>query len=110
MLIAGGYDKHIPFAPLAPEVVEHVKTLILCGATADAIERAVVESEAYETAAERPRIVRCKDLREAVDAAYFCAESGDVVTLSPACAAFDCYANFMERGRAYKEMVKKLGE
>lgn len=110
ILLAGGYDKHIPFAPLAPEVVEHVKTLILCGATADAIERAVVESEAYETAAERPRIVRCKDLREAVDAAYFCAESGDVVTLSPACAAFDCYANFMERGRAYKEMVKKLGE
>ena len=42
--------------------------------------------------------------------AYFCAESGDVVTLSPACAAFDCYANFMERGRTYKEMVKKLGE
>ena len=110
VLIAGGYDKHIPFAPLAPEVVEHVKTLILCGATADAIERAVVESEAYETAAERPRILRCKDLQEAVDAAYFCAESGDVVTLSPACAAFDCYANFMERGRAYKEMVKKLGE
>ena len=91
-------------------MVEHVKTLILCGATADVIERAVVESEAYETAAERPRIVRCKDLQEAVDAAYFCAESGDVVTLSPACAAFDCYANFMERGRAYKEMVKKLGE
>ena len=110
VLIAGGHDKHIPFAPLAPEVVEHVKTLILCGATADAIERAVVESEAYETAAERPRILRCKDLREAVDAAYSCAESGDVVTLSPACAAFDCYANFMERGRAYKEMVKKLGE
>ena len=110
VLIAGGYDKHIPFAPLAPEVVEHVKTLILCGATADAIERAVVESEVYETAAERPRILRCKDLREAVDAAYSCAESGDVVTLSPACAAFDCYANFMERGRAYKEMVKKLGE
>ena len=110
VLIAGGYDKHIPFAPLAPEVVEHVKTLILCGATADAIERAVVESEAYETAAARPRILRCKDLREAVDAAYFCAESGDVVTLSPACAAFDCYANFMERGRVYKEMVKKLGE
>ena len=110
VLIAGGYDKHIPFAPLAPEVVKHVKTLILCGATADAIERAVVESEAYETAAERPRIVRCASLREAVDAAYFHAESGDVVTLSPACAAFDCFTNFMERGRAYKEMVRKLGE
>ena len=109
-MIAGGYDKHIPFAPLAPEVVKHVKTLILCGATADAIERAVVESEAYETAADRPRIVRCASLRDAVDAAYFHAESGDVVTLSPACAAFDCFTNFMERGRAYKEMVRKLGE
>ena len=70
----------------------------------------MTESKAYETAAERPRIVRCSSLREAVDAAYRCAESGDVVTLSPACAAFDCYANFMERGRAYKEMVRKLGE
>ena len=110
ILIAGGYDKHIPFAPLAPEVVEHVKTLILCGATADAIEKAVVESEVYQTAAKRPSLIRCKSLQEAVDAAYFCAESGDIVTLSPACAAFDQFANFMERGRAYKEMVRKLGE
>ncbi len=110
ILIAGGYDKHIPFAPLAPEIVERVKVLILCGATADAIERAVVESEAYRTAAERPRIVRCESLQEAVDAAYFSAGAGDVVTLSPACAAFDRYANFMERGRAYKELVRKLGE
>ena len=110
VLIAGGYDKHIPFAPLAPEVVKHVKTLILCGATADAIERAVVESDDYRAAAERPRIVRCASLQEAVDAACSLAERGDIVTLSPACAAFDCYASFAERGRAYKEMVKKLGE
>ena len=110
ILIAGGYDKHIPFAPLAPEVVKHVKLLILCGATADAIERAVVESKAYQTATERPVILRCGDLQQAVDAAYFHAESGDIVTLSPACAAFDQFANFMERGRAYKEMVRKLGE
>ena len=46
----------------------------------------------------------------AVEAARDRTQPGDVVTLSPACAAFDCYANFMERGRAYKEMVKKLGE
>ena len=110
ILIAGGYDKHIPFAPLAPDVVKHVKLLILCGATADAIERAVVESKAYQTATERPVILRCGDLQQAVDAAYFHAESGDIVTLSPACAAFDQFANFMERGRAYKEMVRKLGE
>ena len=110
VMIAGGYDKHIPFAPLAPEVVEHVKTLILCGATADAIERAVVESAAYETAAERPEIVRCDDLKQAVEAAYFHAETGDVVTLSPACAAFDRYANFMERGKEFKRLVFALGE
>lgn len=110
ILIAGGYDKHIPFAPLAPELVEHVKLLILCGATADAIERAIVESKAYQTASERPAILRCGDLQQAVDAAYFHAESGDIVTLSPACAAFDQFANFMERGRTYKEIVWKLGE
>ena len=110
ILIAGGYDKHIPFTPLAPEVVEHVKTLILCGATADAIERAVVESEAYQTAAERPAILRCTSLQDAVSTAYRCAEAGDIVTLSPACAAFDQFANFMERGRAYKEMVRRLDE
>lgn len=110
ILIAGGYDKHIPFSPLAPEVIEHVKLLILCGATADAIERAVVESEAYQTASERPAILRCGDLQQAVETAYFHAESGDIVTLSPACAAFDQFANFMERGRTYKEIVRKLGE
>ena len=110
ILIAGGYDKHIPFSPLAPEVIEHVKLLILCGATADAIERAVVESKAYQTASERPAILRCGDLQQAVETAYFHAESGDIVTLSPACAAFDQFANFMERGRTYKEIVRKLGE
>ncbi len=110
LLIAGGYDKHIPFTPLAPEVVSRVKTLILCGATAEAIERAVVESREYQTAAERPRIVRCESLREAVEAAYSNAEAGDIVTLSPACAAFDQFANFMERGKAYKSFVMALGE
>ena len=110
ILIAGGYDKHIPFAPLAPEVVEHVKILILCGATADAIEQAVVTCDAYQTAVERPKILRCNTLREAVDTAYYHAEAGDVVTLSPACAAFDQFANFMERGKVYKQMVMELGE
>ena len=51
-----------------------------------------------------------EELEAAVQAARDRAQPGDVVTLSPACAAFDCYANFMERGRVYKEMVKKLGE
>lgn len=108
ILIAGGYDKHIPFAPLGPEVVEHVKLLILCGATAKAIRAAVEGCEAYRAGA--PEIVECASLQEAVDCAAERAEEGDIVTLSPACAAFDQFKNFMERGNRFKEMVNALDE
>ena len=107
ILIAGGYDKHIPFTPLAPEIVEHVKLLILCGATADTIRAAVTEYEGYHG---QPEIVECKTLQEAVDTAAARAEAGDIVTLSPACAAFDQFANFMERGKSFKQMVNALPE
>ena len=107
ILLAGGYDKHIPFAPLAPEVVKHVKLLILCGATADAIEKAVRECPDYHGS---PEIVRCESLEDCVKTAYERAARGDIVTLSPACAAFDQFANFMERGKAFKKLVMGLGE
>ena len=107
ILLAGGYDKHIPFAPLAPEVVKHVKLLILCGATADAIEKAVRECPGYHGS---PEIVRCESLEDCVKTAYERAVCGDIVTLSPACAAFDQFANFMERGKAFKKLVMGLGE
>ena len=107
ILLAGGYDKHIPFAPLAPEVVQHVKLLILCGATADAIEKAVRECPGYHGS---PEIVRCASLEDCVQTAYARAGAGDIVTLSPACAAFDRFANFMERGKAFKKLVMALPE
>lgn len=107
ILLAGGYDKHIPFAPLAPEVVKHVKLLILCGATADAIEKAVRECPDYHGS---PEIVRCESLEDCVKTAYERAVRGDIVTLSPACAAFDQFANFMERGKAFKKLVMALSE
>ena len=107
ILIAGGYDKHISFAPLAPEVVKHVKLLILCGATADAIEKALRENAREE---DLPEIVRCADLAACVQTAYERAGTGDIVTLSPACAAFDCFTNFMERGKAFKKLVMALPE
>ena len=107
IMLAGGYDKHIPFAPLAPEVIRHVKLLILCGATADAMEKAVRDCPDYQGS---PEIVRCGSLEQCVQAAYARAGSGDIVTLSPACAAFDQFANFMERGRAFKKLVMALGE
>ena len=107
ILIAGGYDKHIPFAPLAPEVVQHVKLLILCGATADAIEKAVRDCPDYQGS---PEIVRCESLEDCVQTAYARAGAGDIVTLSPACAAFDRFVNFMERGKAFKKLVMALPE
>ena len=107
ILLAGGYDKHIPFAPIAPEVVQHVKLLILCGATADAIEKAVRDCPDYQGS---PEIVRCESLEDCVQTAYERAVSGDIVTLSPACAAFDRFANFMERGKAFKKLVMALPE
>lgn len=105
ILIAGGYDKHIPFEPLAPYVTKKVKTLYLCGATADKIEKAIREYDGYKG---EPEIVRVKDIDEAVALAHRTAVSGDVVTLSPACASFDSFPNFAARGNHFKEVVNKL--
>lgn len=108
ILIAGGYDKHIPFTTLGPEIVEHVKLLILCGATAQAIRAAVEGCGAYRSGT--PEILECNTLRAAVECAARRAVEGDVVTLSPACAAFDQFKNFMERGERFKSLVNALGE
>jgi len=106
ILIAGGYDKHIPFDVLGPEIVAHVKLLVLCGATAEKIRQAVLSAPGY--AKGTPEIILAEGFREAVETASARAVEGDVVTLSPACAAFDQFANFMERGRAYKQIVSEL--
>lgn len=105
MLIAGGYDKHIPFEPLAPYLVEKVKKLYLCGHTAEKIEKALTEYEGYNGS---PEIIRVKDLEAAVLAAHKDAVKGDIVTLSPACASFDAFPNFVARGNYFKELVNKL--
>lgn len=106
ILLAGGYDKHIPFEPLAPKMVEKVKTLILCGPTADKIERVVRNTQGF--AESGMTIIRTKDIEESVSQAHKCAQSGDIVTLSPACASFDAYPNFEARGCHFKDLVNKL--
>ena len=108
ILIAGGYDKHISFAPLGPEIVQHVKRLILCGATADKIRAAVLAAPDY--APGRPEITEVQTLAEAVTEAKNAAKPGDVVLLSPACAAFDQFKNFMVRGQTFKTLVRDLKE
>ena len=103
ILIAGGYDKNIPFDELGPEVVEHVKVLVLCGATADKIRAAVEAAPGYVPG--KPEIVTAATLTEAAEMARARAVEGDVVTLSPACASFDQFPNFMARGKAFKAIV-----
>ena len=105
ILIAGGYDKQIPFEPMAPYVIDKVKLLLLSGPTAKKIEQAVTAHEGYNGT---PEIVHVKDIAEAVAIANDRADEGDVVTLSPACASFDAFPNFAARGNYFKDLVNKL--
>ena len=105
ILIAGGYDKHIPFDVLGPEVVEHVKFLILTGDTADRIADAVRSCPDYQGT---PPISKYEDFSAAVLAAHSMAQPGDVVILSPACASFDHFKNFAQRGEAFKKIIYEL--
>ncbi len=104
ILIAGGKDKGISYDSLGPVVNEHVKLLILCGATAGVIRASVEQAENYGGL----EIVDVEDYHQAVSLARSRAKEGDVVILSPASTSFDRFANFMERGRVFKEIVNSL--
>lgn len=106
ILIAGGYDKKIPFEPLAPKIIEKVKVLILMGVTAPKIEAAVTACEGYDP--DKLTILHVSSMQEAVQKAREVAEKGDIVSLSPACASFDLYPDFEARGRHFKELVNAL--
>lgn len=106
IVIAGGYDKKIPFDPLAKPINDRVKVLILMGATADKIQKVVTEYEGYDE--NNLKIIRVETMEEAVDTARKIAVLGDVVTLSPACASFDLYLNFEARGQHFKRLVNEL--
>ena len=102
ILIAGGYDKHIPYDALGPEIAAHVKLLICTGATGGKIAAAARAVEGT------PEILEIDDFYEAIRTASARAEAGDVVLLSPASAAFDKFKNFMVRGTAFKKTVTEL--
>ena len=106
IVIAGGYDKKIPFDPIAKPINEKVKVLILLGVTADKIQKVVTEYKGYDEKA--LKIIRVGTLEEAVETARKIAVNGDVVTLSPACASFDLYINFEARGQHFKRLVSEL--
>ena len=103
ILIAGGYDKHIPYDVLGPEICAHAKKLFLCGATAGQIRAAVEACQG-----EKPEMVDCGNFENAVRTAAAAAEAGDVVLMSPASASFDEFKNFMVRGQCFKKIIKEL--
>ena len=102
ILIAGGKDKGISYDDLGPVVNDHVKLLLLCGATAGVIRRSVEQADNYNGL----EILDVKDYHEVVAIADSRAVEGDVVILSPASTSFDRFANFMERGRVFKDIVR----
>ena len=106
LLIAGGYDKHIPFDVLGPEVCKHVKAVYLNGATADKIRKAIESAPDYKPGA--PALIDCADFTEAVMKSAADAKAGDIVLMSPACAAFDQFKNFAVRGKYFKKLVMEL--
>lgn len=125
ILIAGGYDKKIPYEPLAPYILEKAKALILMGATAPKIEAAVVaaantgtsnkeiplagvSSPVAVTQLPQLAIYHASNMEDAVAIAKAISSVGDIVTLSPASASFDLYADFEARGNHFKQLVQAL--
>lgn len=103
IVICGGYDKNIPFEPLATALCDRAKKIVLTGATAPKIMAALLACPTFD--AEKLPIIEKKDFEEAVKAARSEAENGDIVLLSPACASFDAFVNFEERGNRFKSIV-----
>lgn len=106
VLIAGGYDKHLDYTPIAKPIVENVGSLILLGQTANKIYSAVTYELKFSDK-ELP-IYKVNTLEEAVEKANEISKKGDVVLFSPASASFDMFKNFAERGNKFKQIVNKL--
>jgi UDP-N-acetylmuramoylalanine--D-glutamate ligase len=105
VLIAGGYDKKLPFDELGREIACRAKAVILMGQTAPKLADAV---RAGTKEVEQIPVVLAASLAEAVQAARHHAAAGDVVLLSPACASYDMFENFQQRGQQFAQLVRQL--
>ncbi len=103
ILIAGGYDKHISFAELGLCIAKRAKAVILMGQTAPKIAQAI------EAAGTTNCIIRYADsMEQAVRVSSDLAVPGDVVLMSPACASYDMFKNYIQRAEAFIQAVKAL--
>lgn len=106
VLIAGGYDKHLDYEPIAEPILNKVKTLILMGQTAEKIYGVVTKKQSEQN--KKIDIYKVKTLEKAIQKAKEHAKPKQIVLFSPASASFDMFKNFEERGNKFKELVKKL--
>ena len=106
VLIAGGYDKHLDYTPIAKPILEKVDSLILIGDTAPKIFDAVKEEA--EKQGKDIKIYMCDEFKNTVLVAKKVAKPGQIVLFSPASASFDLFRNFEERGNKFKELVNSI--
>ncbi|MFC1634671.1 UDP-N-acetylmuramoyl-L-alanine--D-glutamate ligase [Planctomycetota bacterium] len=116
IIIVGGYDKNLRFDELGEKIAEKAKTAILIGQTAPKIRCSILDarcsmSNQRKSSVENPesRIQIVNSLAKAVDLAHHLAFPGDVVLLSPACASFDMFDNFQDRGKEFINLVRSIG-
>lgn len=108
IVIMGGSDKGNDMSEMVDDILKYVKILILNGATADKIYNTIISHENYDCS--KIEIIKTDVLENAVQIAKDKAASGDIVTLCPACPAFDQFKTFEYRGRRFKELVKDFGK
>ena len=107
-VIMGGSDKGNDMSQMVPDILKYVKLLILNGATADKIYDTIVNFKDYDKSS--IKIIKTDNLEQAVEKARELSERGDIVSLCPACPAFDQFKTFEYRGRKFKELVNGFGE
>ena len=106
ILIAGGKDKGIPYDEIGKPICDHVKALVLIGATSEKIKKAVCDNLSDESSLP---VVNADTYQNAVKFALSLGREGDIILLSPASTSFDMFKNFEERGNLFKSIVMGLG-
>lgn len=105
IIIAGGYDKKLPFDELGKKIAQNAKAAVLIGVTAKKIAAAI---EIHKSTDDCPIIKFADSMEDAVSHANQLAKSGDIVLLSPACASYDMFENYCQRGQIFTQCVKNL--
>ena len=108
IIIAGGYDKNLPFDEFGEKIARNAKVAILIGRTAGKIADAIEKKMATENTEKKIKIEIVDSLTKAVELASNLAQAGDIVLLSPACASYDMFDNFQHRGNEFIKLVKQI--